>query len=518
MILKNIFKKINLIKILIFIPVIFYFGKRSYIAFDEGFYALQARWILEKGNWTIPLWWDNYVLDRTIGLQFLIAKSQEIFGENIFSAYLPTTLAAILMLFITFKLHEELFGEKYALVSPLILSTTYLWFDYSHLATQDIIFACLVSTGVFSLVKVKGKSSNFYIFLFGIWIGLAFMMKTFLVALPLLSLLPHLFIKKNFILTKYFWLGLIIGFIPFLQWTISINSYLDKNIIFHLYDKLNLLSNQNTFSHPFYYYFWNIPITHLPWSFFAIIGMISNIYENKNKQSILTFFPLIFIFTVSFFSTKTPYYPLQISSILALNSFVGIRYIFNSKQYKYIVVFLISKIVPLLIISLAFIYYFLFKDISNFNLKENIFVLMGLTLLGLSWSLIKRKSTFNEVLIPIVLGPYLLTSCLLYSGLFTDRSRELREKMEYVSSLEIVKNQPIKVDTSEINNSKIQSKIIRIALQTPLLGESIEGIDKLKKEELAWSTKSKEKLTRNNSYDLIYEDEIFKPWKLILKK
>ena len=117
-----------------------------------------------------------------------------------------------------------------------------------------------------------------------------------------------------------------------------------------------------------------------------------------------------------------------------------------------------------------------------------------------------------------MLGPYLLTSCLLYSGLFTDRSRELREKMEYVSSLEIVKNQPIKVDKSEINNSKIQSKIIRIALQTPLLGESIEGIDKLKKEELAWSTKSKEKLTRNNSYDLIYEDEIFKPWKLILKK
>ena len=48
--------------------------------------------------------------------------------------------------------------------------------------------------------------------------------------------------------------------------------------------------------------------------------------------------------------------------------------------------------------------------------------------------------------------------------------------------LEIVKNQPIKVDTSEINNSKIQSKIIRIALQTPLLGEGYRSVDKLKKE------------------------------------
>ena len=33
-----------LFKLFIFIPLL-YFGKRSYIAFDEGFYALQARWV-----------------------------------------------------------------------------------------------------------------------------------------------------------------------------------------------------------------------------------------------------------------------------------------------------------------------------------------------------------------------------------------------------------------------------------------------------------------------------------------
>ncbi len=169
-----IFKFKPLLKTLIFIPIIFYFGKRSLIAFDEGFYALQARWILDKGNWTIPLWFDEYVLDRTIGFQFLIAKSQQIFGRNIFWAYLPTTIAAIIMLFITYKLHEELIDKKFAFVSPLILSTTYLWFDYSHLATQDIIFSSLVTTGLFSLAKIKSKNNIIYIFLFGLWIGLAF--------------------------------------------------------------------------------------------------------------------------------------------------------------------------------------------------------------------------------------------------------------------------------------------------------------------------------------------------------
>ncbi|MBO8234492.1 dolichyl-phosphate-mannose--protein mannosyltransferase [Prochlorococcus marinus XMU1419] len=507
-----------LLKIFIFFPLIFYFGKRSYIAFDEGFYALQARWILDKGNWTIPLWWDDYVLDRTIGLQYLIAKSQDIFGRNIFSAYLPTTVAAILMLFITYKLHEEFFNKKYAIISPLILSTTYLWFDYSHLATQDVIYSCLVSIGVFSLVKIKSKNNKIYILLFGIWIGLSFMMKTFLVFVPLLSLLPYLYLKKNCLFSKFFWLGLIIGFIPYLLWSFSINSYLDKNIIFYLFDKFTILSNKNNFTNPFYYYFWNIPVTFLPWSVFAIIGTILNISESKDNKYILTFFPLICIVILSFFSTKTPYYALQISSIFSLNTYVGIRYLFNSKKYKSIFMFVTSKIIPLFLLTLTATYYFLFKNISNFNLKENTLLIIGLLFFGLSWSFIKHKNSFKEILIALIIGPYLLTSFLLQSGLFTDRSRELREEMELISSLDIVKSQPIKVDKAGMNNPQSSSKIIKISLLTPKLGEVLENIDQLKKAELAWTTDFQEIKNNNNSYEVIYDNYILKPWILILKK
>ncbi len=515
---NRIFKFKYLYKLFIFIPLIFYFGKRSYIAYDEGFYALQARWILDKGNWTIPLWWDEYVLDRTIGLQFLIAKSQDIFGRNMFSAYLPTTIAAILMLFITYKLHEEFFNKKYAIISPLILSTTYLWFDYSHLATQDIIYSCLVSIGVFSLVKIKSTDNKFYILLFGIWIGLSFMMKTFLVFVPLFSLLPYLYIKKYLLFNKFFWLGLLIGFIPYFFWSLSINPYLEKNIILYLVEKFNSLSNKNTFTNPFYYYFWNIPATFLPWSIFAIIGIICNISKNKENKYILTFFPLILIAVLSIFSTKTPYYPLQISSILTLNTYVGIKYLFNSKRYKLIFIFITSKIIPLFLIIITFTYYFFYKNISNFTFKENTFLMLGLLSLGISWAFIKNKNSFKEILITLIIGPYLLTSFFLQSGLFTDRSRELREKMEYVSSLDIIKNQPIKVDKSGMNNYESQSKIIRISILTPKLDEGLESIDQLKKAELAWSTEFKEIKNNNYSYEVIYENDILKPWKLILKK
>ena len=507
-----------LLKILIFIPLVFYFGKRSYIAYDEGFYALQARWILDKGNWTIPMWFDEYNLDRTIGLQFLIAKSQEIFGENIFWAYLPTTIAGIVMLFVTYKLHEEFLDKKFAIVSPLILSTTYLWFDYSHLATQDIIFSTLVTIGLYSIVKIKNRNNKIYILLFGVWIGLAFMMKTFLVAVPLLSLSPYLFIKKNLFFTKFFWLGLLIGFVPYLIWMLSIDPYLDQNIIFHLFDKLKNLSNKNNFTNPFYYYFWNIPITFLPWSIFSIIGIIFDKPDNKDQKFILKIFPLTFILLISFFSTKTPYYPLQISSIFTLNSFIGIKYLFNSKLHKSIFVFITSKIIPLFLISIACTYYFFFRNTTSLNFKENTYLFIGLILFGLSWSFLENKTNFKNVLIILIIGPYLLTSFLLGSGLFTDRSREIRETMEYVSSLDIVKNQYIKVDMSGINNIDSHSKIIRISILTPNLGEGVNNINDLKPKELAWTSETSDKGIKDNSFEILYNHNNLKPWRLILKK
>ncbi len=504
-------------RIILFFPLIFYFGKRSYIAYDEGYYALQAKWILEKGNWVVPLWWGDFNLDRTIGVQFLIAKSQEIFGNTFFAAYLPTTISAVIMLFITYKLHEEFFGKNYAIVSPLILSTTYLWFDYSHLATQDLIYSCLVTIGVFSFVKINSNKNNFYILLFGVWIGLAFMMKTFLVGVPLLALLPNLLKKKSLVFTKFFWIGLIIGFIPYLLWAYYLNSYLDKNIIFNLFDKFTILSKKNTFTNPFYYYFWNIPTTFLPWSIFSIIGLFSNTLESKKNKFVLTYFPLIVILIISIFSTKTPYYPLQISSILSINSYIGIKYLFGSKSYKSVVVFITSKLIPVLIISLVIVYLIFFRSSLNFTIKENIFIISGLISFAIAWSLIKKESNTKQILITLIIGPYLLTSLLLQSGLFTDRSRELRETMEYLSSLDILKNQSIMVDKSSLNNEDNTSKLIKISLLTPNLGDGISNIEMLNESDLAWSTLSSEDIYDTDSYEIIYDHQILSPWKLVRK-
>ena len=349
------------------------------------------------------------------------------------------------------------------------------------------------------------------------WIGLAFMMKTFLVAIPITSLLPYLVKKKYIFTSKYFWLGLIIGFTPFFLWTTSINTFLDKNIIFYLLEKFNNLSKENNFTNPFYYYLWNIPVTFLPWSIFSVMGLVYSLRSRTLQISILVYFPLILIILISTFSTKTPYYPLQISPILSLNAFIGIKYLIEAKKFKFIFVFISSRIIPFFVFSIIFIYFFLLKTTLNLNIKENTFLIGGLILFALAWSFIKKSQSTSTLISILIIGPYLMTSCFLQSGLFTDRSRELRETMEYVSSLKTINNRVIKVDKSSIINTASHSKIIRIALLTPNLGEGIENIKSLKRSELAWSILPKEHQKKDTSYEIIYENEVISPWKLIKK-
>ena len=153
----------------------------------------------------------------------------------------------------------------------------------------------------------------------------------------------------------------------------------------------------------------------------------------------------------------------------------------------------------------------------NLNIKENTFLIVGLVLFAIAWNFIKDNQSTSTLISILIIGPYLMTSCFLQSGLFTDRSRELRETMENISYLKTINSRIIKVDKSSIINNTSQSKIIRIALLTPNLGEGIEDINSLKPSEIAWSILPKEDQQKDSSFKIIYENKIIFPWKLIKK-
>ena len=277
MIMKNISNKIFLYflrfnlqnnfshLLLICFPLLLYFGEKSFISFDEGYYALQGKWVLDYNNWLTPQWFEQIQFDRPPFLPILIAIFYKLFGFNYFSAHLPILISSIIVLYFTFKIHGLLIGENYKWLSPLILITTFLWINFTHLVTQDILLVALEIVGIFFLIRSSESSKKYEILLSSIWVGLCFFLKTYMVIIPIIAISPYVLIyKRNLLTEKYFYIGFLIGFMPFIFWSIlSFNLY-GLDFINGINNKLLSLSKSNTFSQPFYYYLWNLPISFLP--------------------------------------------------------------------------------------------------------------------------------------------------------------------------------------------------------------------------------------------------------------
>ena len=132
---------------------------QSLLAHDEGFYAVQARWIWESGDWLTPQWWGKPIYDRTIGIQWLIALSYHLFGLNEFSARLPSTIACVFSVLLTYELGLILFDRKIAWLGATILMLMGLWVSEAHTAQQNTVLVAIELLGILSLLKITDLRS-----------------------------------------------------------------------------------------------------------------------------------------------------------------------------------------------------------------------------------------------------------------------------------------------------------------------------------------------------------------------
>ena len=516
---KHLWKKYSKIfKVLLFAPLIIYCGERSPIAFDEGYYILQSKWILLTDDWISPMYWGDLNLDRTIGVQFLIALSQKIFGKNDIAIYFPTFLAGIIMLISTAEIHKYLIHKKNQIISLLILSTTFLWINYFHMATQDIIFASIINVGILVTIKAYKTKKDFYFFFSGFWIGLAFMLKTYLVAIPFLAILPFL-IKTKIIRNKLFWIGTFIGFSPFLIWGYKIILNYGLENFSGLYSKLLILSKNNNFTNPFYYYLWNLPINTLPWSIFSLIGFL-NLLKSKNKISYYFLFqyPLFIMILLSIFSTKTPYYPIQILPIISINAYLGLIFVLKNKNiFSTIFNKLVFTVFPLILLLLL-LYLNFHNQFFNIENSLKLILIISLSLSLTSWFLAGQVRYLKNKLLLIILGPYFLISTIVQKGFLNDRSKDLRIASEEIIEKEKLYNKKVEFIKTGPRDEEASSKLIRIAIFMPNIGEGLNSMEELKRNQYAWTTIPNQEIITQNEFEIVSESEILFPWKLIIKK
>ena len=428
------------------------FSTQSLVAHDEGLYARRSRLIEESFNWfSSPFSTPHH---KTLGSYWLIALSIRLFGTNEFALRLPSLVCSFLCLISTYFIALKISNKKAAFIAVFSLSSIPLWIQYSRYASPDIPFVlCILLVILFFLKFLESKRDRykyFNILISGLFISTSFFIRSYMMFVPLIGLIPflafHLFRTKNYY-RSFFILGFSIGSIPtainlfysYKKFGISgISSLFDfaRKQAFGGFDFINLLLT------PLNYLYLTFPIGIL----FVILLLFTK-SNNKIKYPLLIYFyPLVSFVILLFMSTTYPHYYLFLLPSLSLLFSVNIqsytyRFLFSKELIKYLIISLVT-IITLILVSVPFFYN---KYFVMHNDNKSIFIYIISTFIIFSFIFSLRYlydtiySEFNliKLLYYLIIPQYISLSLLYNFGVIgnPNQNTKLFLNDKYVSSI-----------------------------------------------------------------------------------
>ncbi len=444
----------------IFSYILLYFlidiSSQSLIAHDEGLYARRSRILEESYNWfSSPFPFPHH---KTIGSYWFIALSIRLFGNSELALRLPSIITSFLCLIASYLIGVKISNKKSALISLFSLSSMPLWIQYSRYASPDIPFVlCILLVVLFFLFYLEStRYSYFYIFFSGLFISIAFFIRSYMVFVPLIGLAPFLLwnlLRSEKINKIIFSLGIFIGLVPT---CISLYSAYEKfgnigiTVLFDFarqkaigeYDLTNFLLI------PLNYFYLTFPI-----GIFMVIFIVftkSNI--NIKYPLLVYFYPLISFITLLFMSTTylhyyiflLPPFSLLFAIQIQSNSF---RFSISKTSIKYLLLAFILIFVCTLC-SLLFYYNDLIIEYSNGNILLiyiSSFILLLSFVMSIRYIFDTRITKYNilKLFYSLVIPQYISISLLYNFGVIGNPNSKLKLFLNDENVSEIIKNNTI---------------------------------------------------------------------------
>ncbi|MBF0118110.1 MAG: phospholipid carrier-dependent glycosyltransferase [Desulfobacterales bacterium] len=290
--------------ILIFLIYILPLGVRPLMMPDEYRYAEIPREMIASNDFAVPhLNGVRYFEKPPFGYWFN-AVSMLVFGENAFSARLPSAISVLLSGFILFFLVKR-FSKEYdlAIFTTIVFITCLEVFGIGTFSVLDTIFSFLITVSITSFFLYFTNRKKRFLILFGLFSGLSFLTKGFLAfAIPVIVIVPFILWEKKwkdlFIIP---WIPLLSATLISLPWSIIVHlrEFDFWNYFFWTEHIKRFSAEDAQHLEPIWYFIPVIIGGTFPWTFVsasAILGWKKDLLKDTfTKFTICWFiFPLLF--------------------------------------------------------------------------------------------------------------------------------------------------------------------------------------------------------------------------------
>ena len=403
---------------------------QSLTAHDEGLYARRSRIIQESVNWFSPPFENPH--HKTIGSYWLIALSIKYLGNSEISLRVSSFLSSVASLFIFYFISLKISNRSSSLIAIFSLSSMPLWIKYSRYASPDMLFVLSVLLIIFFFIKSLDSTSNtskyLYIFLSGFFISVSFFVRSYMIMVPIIGLLPFISFnlwKSNFKCKFFFTFGLTAGSIPTLiNLYYSFQTFGVKGITtlfsFAKNQSIGDSNLTNLFLIPLNFFYLTFPT--------GVILLILLILTKKRTvvrfPLLVYLYPFISLVILLLMSKSYPHYFLFLLPSFAilfsihLQSF-DFKYVSSPRMIRVLMLFLLA-LISIILITLLFNSNYLFEFIPN----ENLIIYFILLSFVISYLFIFRnifyldsKNILSKVFFNIAIIQYILISLLYNFGL-----------------------------------------------------------------------------------------------------
>ncbi|MBK1986131.1 glycosyltransferase family 39 protein [Sphaerospermopsis aphanizomenoides BCCUSP55] len=491
-------KKFPYISLLIWlIPLLlFTSGQTSLMAHDEALYARRARLIFDSGDWIAP--WGN-AHHKTPGFYWLIAIFYKLFGVSDISARIPSMIAGIISALIIYEIAKILLGEKLAYLSTAILSVEFIWLQYCRLTAPDVPTILLVCLGILCLLKseINPRYRLIYGFIAGVSFGLGFLMRSFMIFLPMVALFPYLIgehRRHHHLINPMLYLGGLVGLIPTLVWLWFNWLRYGGDSVGQLLGFVAELGSSERPGNGIFYYFWNVPLKSFPWFFCSILGLVLVIRKPILRyQLLLVGFPITLFTEITIFSTRLAHYSLCLYPFMAMLAAVGLDWLANIYQqgkitqikayiprnisYAFGVLGIILILASIVVLIAGFV------DIQKYTILALISGLACL-IVPLIW-ILRYRFGQNFLTARYWIGGWLIAIWISLAtagslGLLGDFNPAFRIFFQQESIAAILQQHPVNFVNLDGKNA------VLINFYTPIHGQEVESISQLPALSYAW--------------------------------
>lgn len=153
--------------LLALLAILYLFGSNvlPLIPPDEPRYSQVARQMFDSGDWITPRLGNHPWFEKPVLLYWLMCLSFKIFGVTEFALRFPSTISALIGVYLTYIVVRKAAGESNALLSAMILGTSVFFVAFSHAATFDMLLTVCVAASLWSFFEfdvLSGKKLHLY--------------------------------------------------------------------------------------------------------------------------------------------------------------------------------------------------------------------------------------------------------------------------------------------------------------------------------------------------------------------